>query len=253
MNDRFSTLANSYAAFRPGYPPAFIDSIARLAPARALAWDCATGSGQAAVQLAEHFDAVLATDASRDQLSRATPHPRVTYRAAEEQAAGAADASVDLITVAQAFHWLDRPRFFDEVRRALKPGGVLAVWCYGRVRIAPDVDAVMEWFEERRIGPFRSPALELMRNEYRDIPFPFAEIAMPPSSMHATMTRAQFLGFVGSWSAVAAARAEAGPDPLHDLESALGPVWPDDEAYLVQWPIAARAGRVVAAPTTRTA
>lgn len=244
MIDRFSPVSSGYAAFRPAYPAAFIAALAGLAPARTLAWDCATGNGQAAVQLADHFDRVLATDVSRDQLSRAALHARVTYRAAAEEAAGAADGSVDLVTVAQALHWLDAPRFFGEVRRVLKPSGVVAAWCYGRVEIAPAIDAVLDWFEETRIGAFRAPELALMRAGYGGVDLPFAEIAVRGWIMSASMTREQFLGFVGSWSAVAAARAEAGSDPLDDLRPALAALWRDEEPpRLVRWPIAVRAGR----------
>jgi SAM-dependent methyltransferase len=244
VRDRFAHQAGAYAAFRPAYPAAFIAELAALAPARMLAWDCATGSGQAAAQLAEHFDRVLATDPSRDQLSGAMPHPRITYRVSAETDAGVADASVDLVTVAQALHWLDLPRFFTEARRVLKPGGILAVWCYGRVRIAPDVDAVVDWFEDSRISPYRAPELARMRGEYRDVEFPFDEVPMRPWSMSETMTREQFLGFVGSWSAVAAAREETGADPVAELSSALARVWSDAAPPRpVRWPMAARAGR----------
>lgn len=242
MTDRFSPLARAYAAFRPAYPASFIAALAALAPGRTLAWDCATGNGQAALQLAEHFDRVLATDLSRDQLSLAAFHPRVTYRAAGEEAPGAAAGSVDLVSVAQALHWLDTPRFFGNVRRVLKPAGVIAVWCYGRVEIAPAIDAVMDRFEAT-LHRFRAPELELMRGGYRGVDLPFAEIAAGEWSMSERMTREQFLGFVGSWSAVGAARAETQRDPLEELGAALRARWADREPRLVSWPIAVRAGR----------
>jgi ubiquinone/menaquinone biosynthesis C-methylase UbiE len=100
----------------------------RHAPARRLAVDCATGSGQAAVALAEHFAAVLAVDASSSQLTRAQPHPRVYYAASLAERLPAPDGSADLVTAAQAAHWFDFERFHAECRRVLAPGGVVAVW-----------------------------------------------------------------------------------------------------------------------------
>jgi len=67
--DHFSESASAYAAFRPTYPLARFDWIARESPHHRLAWDCATGSGQEAEQLVTHFDEVVATDASVAQLA----------------------------------------------------------------------------------------------------------------------------------------------------------------------------------------
>jgi methylase of polypeptide subunit release factors len=65
--DRFAAVSDEYARFRPGYPSSLFDWLAGIAPARDLAWDCATGSGQAAVDLAERFARLIATDASEAQ------------------------------------------------------------------------------------------------------------------------------------------------------------------------------------------
>lgn len=244
MSDLFSPQVAEYAAFRPSYPADLISFLARLAPERALAWDCATGSGQAAVQLAAHFARVLATDASPDQLSRATPHPRIEYRTAVEDDSGAPPGSVDLVTVAQALHWLDLPRFYGEVRRVLKPRGIVAAWCYGMMQVDRGVDAVMDWFEGTRLGRLREKELEHLRSGYREIEFPFDEIATRPWVMTESMTLDQFLGFVSSWSAVATKRRELGTDPVADLRAALSAAWPADApARAVRWPIGLRAGR----------
>ncbi len=79
FKDHFSRLAAQYAEFRPKYPGALFDLLARVAPSRSRAWDCACGSGQATLDLAERFEAVIATDGSAQQVAAAKPHPRVTY------------------------------------------------------------------------------------------------------------------------------------------------------------------------------
>lgn len=69
--DHFSAVAADYASHRPSYPAALFDWLAEQAPARRLAWDCATGSGQAARDLAGRLDRVNATDAAAAQIDAA--------------------------------------------------------------------------------------------------------------------------------------------------------------------------------------
>ncbi len=112
FKDHFSGHAGQYARFRPQYPEALFSYLALLAPARELAWDCATGNGQAAIGLAAHFERVIATDASSQQIESAEPHSRVEYRVAPAENSRLPADSVDLVTVAQAVHWFDVPAFF---------------------------------------------------------------------------------------------------------------------------------------------
>ena len=123
-----------------------------------MAWDCATGSGQAAIGLADHFEQVEATDASAAQLAAALAHPRVRYRQAPADASGLPPRSVDLVTVAQALHWLDRPAFYAEARRVLVPGGVVAAWCYGLVELGAGLDEPVHAFYEQTVGPTGRPS-----------------------------------------------------------------------------------------------
>ena len=130
-SDHFSQVAPEYASWRPRYPEALFDYLASLVQRRALAWDCAAGSGQATIPLASRFERVVATDISVAMLGQASPNPRVEYYAATAEASGLPDRTVDLVTVAQGLHWLDVDAFYAEVHRVLAPGGVLAVWTYG--------------------------------------------------------------------------------------------------------------------------
>jgi SAM-dependent methyltransferase len=242
--DYFSASAEAYAAFRPSYPDTLIRYVASCAPGRDLAWDCATGNGQAAVPLAQWFARVVATDASATQLAHARPHPRVTYRLAAAGASGLDAASVDLVTVAQALHWLDLDAFYKEVHRVLKPDGVLAVWCYARCRVAPEIDPVIDWFYDERVGRYWPPERLHTETAYRDLPFPFAELPAAAWAMTASLTRAELLGYIGTWSAVDIARRTEGADPVPELEARLAPVWPSDAMRRsVTWPLALRIGR----------
>jgi len=71
--DKFFDGAADYRRSRPTYPDALFEALAAVAPGRALAWDCGTGNGQAALGLAEHFSAVRATDPSSQQSPKRAP------------------------------------------------------------------------------------------------------------------------------------------------------------------------------------
>ena len=144
FKDHFSGHARHYAAHRPGYPAELFDFLAAECRARDLAWDCATGNGQAARSLASRFRRVVATDASAEQIASAEPAEGVDFYVAPAEASALPAGSVDLVTVAQALHWFNIERFFEEADRVLKPGGLLACWSYHHCRVEPAIDELIE-------------------------------------------------------------------------------------------------------------
>ena len=245
FKDYFSEFSGAYALHRPRYPRELFAFLADRAPSRETAWDCATGNGQAAVSLAEWFDAVIATDASGEQLDSAAQHPRVEYRQATAEASGIAAASIDLVTVAQAVHWFDFELFYNEVRRVLRPAGIFAVWAYGLMRITSDVDAAVEALYRGPLDEHWPPERRYIEEGYRTIPFPVADIETPPFEMVAHWRRGDVLGYLGTWSAVRRYEARHGVNPLDDFEPALVDAWgAEDETRTVRWPLAVRVGRL---------
>src|SRR5258708_34301683 len=174
FRDQFAQAAPAYATFRPRYPAALFGALAAHAPARHLAWDCAPGSGQAAIGLAEPFEPVVATDASEAQLAAALPHPRVRYQRATADASGLSASSVALVTVAQALHWLDRPAFYAEARRVLMPNRGVPLWTYGLIEIGPGGDALLGTFYEPTVDPAWPPEPALVETGSRTTNLPFA-------------------------------------------------------------------------------
>ena len=139
----FSQDSDQYAKNRPHYPDELFAYLSELCEAHDAAWDCATGSGQAAVSLAKYFSRVEATDLSAEQIEHGIVHPKVHYSVSPAEHTPFNDESFDLITVATAVHWFDPPQFHREVNRVLKPRGILAVWTYGYFAIEPATDQVI--------------------------------------------------------------------------------------------------------------
>src|SRR5262245_42473803 len=181
FHDHFSAVARRYADFRPHYPPALFDYLTTLVPRSATVWDCAAGSGQATLDLSSRFARVIATDASAEQIGSATPQHNVEYRVALAEQSGLPEASVNLVTVAQALHWFDHDRFFLEVKRVLSPGGVLAVWVYATNQLEDEaVNRIVQDYYSNIVGQYWPPERKLTETGYRTITLPFIEIA-PPS------------------------------------------------------------------------
>ena len=238
FQDHFSAQADAYARYRPGYPAALFAWLASAAPDRTRAWDCATGSGQAAVALAEHFDEVVATDASAEQLRHAFAHPRVRYAVAPAEAPGLEDASVSLVTVAQALHWFDRRAFFREADRVLRPGGVLAAWMYRLFTVSAEVDRAVWRLYTDVVGPYWPGDRKLIDREYAGITLPFAPLAPPRFDMEKRWTMDEVLGYLGTWSAVRRYREDRGEDPVAAWTSELAAAWGDPAApRAVRWPL----------------
>lgn len=245
FKDHFSGHAGAYARARPSYPPALYVWLAEQCRERKLAWDCATGNGQAAMGLAPHFTRVIATDASAEQIRNAAAHPQIEYRIAPAERSTLPDAGVDLIAVAQALHWFDLPRFFGEARRVLKPGGVLAAWGYGLNRISPAIDAIVKRFYMQTVGPYWPPERHLIDERYAGTPFPFSELETPGFEMCAEWTLQQYLDYLDTWSAVQRYRKARGADPLVALREELAAVWGESGRKRdILWPLFMRAGRM---------
>jgi SAM-dependent methyltransferase len=242
--DLFSHAAAGYARFRPRYPGALFDWLAEVAPARGVAVDVGTGNGQSAVELGARFARVVAVDPSEAQLANATPHPQVTYHRAPAEATGVDPGSADLVASSQAFHWFDHPRFYDEVRRVARPGGVVAVWCYGIDSVTPEVDAVVDELYAGFLGSSWEPERRLVETLYRNIPFPFDELVAPPFEMRVEWELAHLVGYIETWSALATYRRTKGDDPMKVILPKLEAAWGGAARRAVTWPVGMRAGRV---------
>jgi ubiquinone/menaquinone biosynthesis C-methylase UbiE len=244
FSDHFSTVASRYAEFRPHYPQALFDYLASLVPADSTVWDCACGAGQASVDLAGRFKHVIATDGSKEQVASAPRHPRIEYRVAVAEESGLPARSIGLVTVAQALHWFDFDRFYQEVNRVLVPGGVIAVWSYGvHETEGSEVHQIVQDYYSNVVGPFWPPERRLVEEGYRTIPFPFDEMAAPRFHMETQWSLAELLGYLSTWSATNRYAKQTGKNPIEPLAMELAKHWQNGANRRIVWPLTVRIGK----------
>ncbi|KFN43950.1 class I SAM-dependent methyltransferase [Arenimonas oryziterrae] len=245
FKDHFSGHAAVYAQARPTYPAALFDWLAAQCTGQGLVWDAGCGNGQASVALAGHFDAVFATDPSATQVDAAPAHPKIRYAVEPAEACSLDAASADLITVAQALHWFDHARFYAEVRRVLRPGGVIAAWTYERSSVSPAVDAVFARLYLGELGDYWPPERRHVEAGYATLPFPFDVIPAPSFELRCDWTLPQYLAYLRSWSASQRYLKATGRDAVGDIAEAMEQAWGDPDAVrTVAWPMTMKAGRV---------
>jgi len=244
FEDHFSTQSKEYAQFRPQYPDSLYEYFASIVAGHSLAWDCGTGNGQAAIGLANYFERVHATDASADQIAHAYSHPKVEYHVGSAEQVELESASVDLVTVAQAVHWFDFDKFYAEVKRVLKPNGVLAVWTYSHALVSPNTDKAMDRLYSEVLSGFWPERIRYIEEDYRTLPFPFEEIDPPSFEMETSWNLGQLAGYLDSWSASQKYRQQKEAHPLEDVWDELSADWKDEkEKRVIRWPLYFRIGR----------
>lgn len=124
--------AELYALYRPRYNKDIIDHILGLVRNKDTCIDVACGSGQLTNLLEPHFKQVIGLDKSFEQLKHSSNGPsKIKYVAGSAFDIPAPDNSVDLITTAQAFHWITpHEKFYSEIDRLLRPAGVFSILGY---------------------------------------------------------------------------------------------------------------------------
>lgn len=244
MKDNFSTQSADYAKFRPVYPQELIDYLLSLTEVHNACWDCGTGNGQLAVELAKTFQKVHATDISEKQLSNATQKSNIKYSKQSAEQTNFPDKHFDLITVAQAAHWFDHARFNQEVKRTLKPGGVIALIGYGLVQVDGKVGEIIKDFYWNVTKPYWDPERNHIEMAYQTIPFPFDELKnVPDFKMRKDLSLDELAGYISTWSAVQHYIKKNGHSPIDALYEDLAKEWKSG-ARQVSFPMFMRMGRM---------
>ena len=245
FKDHFSGHAGLYAHARPHYPDALFEWIAQTTPTHHRVWDAACGNGQASVSLSRHFEHVIATDPSAQQIAQGPPNPRIEYRVEAAEQSSLADHSTDAVTVAQALHWFDLPRFVVEVRRVARPGALFAAWSYAGCSVAPEIDELILRLYDGILGAYWPPERRLVDEGYASLSIPFAPIETPAFEMRTDWNADQLLAYLRSWSAAQRYRTSTGGDAVSEISEALRGAWGDpQQVRAVRWQLVLRAHRV---------
>ena len=154
---------------------------------------------------------------------------------------------IDLITVAEAAHWLPLPAFYNEIRRIARPGVVIAMWSYGlNIAEAPVLEAVIDQVVRGPLGPWWPESIRHIHDRYQTLAFPFPEVNVPPFNAITEGSLESLLGLMRTWSASSRHYAAHDTDPLADHRPALRRAWKrvPTEVRRLRWPLFVRAGRV---------
>lgn len=240
----YDSVSEEYAASRPLYPPELFDWLASCVRDRDAAWDTATGSGQAALGLATHFTRVIATDRSPSQVLHAKQHPRIEYRVAAAEESGLAADSVALAVAATAIHWFDLDRFYREVGRVVRRGGVLAAWTYHVAHVGPPLDRVLWPFYKDVVGQYFAAGARMVDACYAGLTLPGKELAVPALRVSVRWSAHDVLRFVRTWSGVQAYIVATKKDPVAQIATKVRDVFGADDSMLeVSWPLYIRAAK----------
>ena len=226
----------TYAEFRPVYPKAVASIITSFMDSNEssgyrCAVDVACGSGQSTFLLSEYFDEVFGYDISATQIAQAKLKcqkqdgdgaSRVQFKVGDAHNLPISSSSVDLLTCAMAWHWLDAERFYEEAKRVLKPRGCLAVYGHnaeikGNERIKNVFDTVYgELIQSSCLGERNMHVW----NKYNAVELPFTTTKRIEFDLPQKATIRQLMGLMTSVSAYRS-YCEKFPenDLLHKVES----------------------------------
>lgn len=207
-----------------------------------MAWDCGTGNGQVAGVLAGHFAQVYATDISQQQLEEAVKKPNIHYSVQPAEQTTFASKQFDLITAAQAIHWFRLDDFYKEVKRTLQPGGIFAAIGYGPVQTEKPLKDIIDHFYTKLIGPYWDSERHYIDEAYQTLPFPFEEIKMPSFHISCQWSYDEFIGYIGTWSAVKHYTKLHNKNPVSLIADKLKTAWGHTLKRVFIFPLLLRVG-----------
>jgi SAM-dependent methyltransferase len=188
----FGAAAALYDTARPSYPSEAFDAVLRDAPRHVL--DLAAGTGIFTRLLLARGVSVIAAEPSAEMAARLRARsPEAVVRTAPAEDLPLADASVDAVACAQAWHWVEPMAATEEVARVLRPGGTLAlIWNHR--------DLEVDWLGRAFDLIHLEPAPRAYRRTVPRVAAPFGHPVRLETRWTDRITREGFRDLVGSFS-----------------------------------------------------
>lgn len=246
MKDNFSKSAEYYANYRPLYPTPLYEYIMNLCEHKVAAWDCGTGNGQVAMELSKYFQRVYATDISEEQIQNAFWDDKISYNVEAVESCTSSDRSFDLIVAAQSIHWFNFDQFYTQVRRTLRPKGLIAIIGYDLIQIDEPMNSIISDLYLNILGPYWDQERKYLDEKYQTIPFPFNEIESPSFTIELEWSLEQLIGYLQSWSAVQHYITEKKVNPIQEIQQKLAKAWGKDKKKKIEFPVFLRLGKRLA-------
>ena len=208
------------------------------------AWDCGTGNGQTAQELAKHFHQVWATDISEQQIAHAKQAENIIYSVQPAEHTSFPANTVDLVTISQALHWFRFGEFYDEVKRVGREGGWIVAWMYSLIRITPRIDELVnEQYYVQTLGEYWDKERRYVDENYSGLPFPFEEIETPVFRSEFNWTLEELAGYLNTWSALQKFIDANHFNPVDELIKKLAPFWKTKKMKII-FPVHMRMGKI---------
>ncbi len=236
----FNGLSDGYDRYRPRYSEVSLQRMLKRTAQTGTVLDlgCGTGILTRALKPMVGDGLVIGADPGSDMLkqaARADVPGTIAWLGCRAEQLAMGESSLDLMTAAQAAHWFDRPAFYQECARTLRPGGTLAILYNNRVRGEPVAEAHENVLEATTPGYTR---------EYRDFDVVMELSCLPDTSevlvdrevWNWVLTFEDFIGYVRSTSHYKiACRSHSEDAMLKTYTDALGPLAQDDGTLQVPY------------------
>jgi len=200
------SFAKEYSKFRTDYSDTIFDeTLKRLQGKRDLAIDVGAGTGQASFPLTKYFKEVIAYDPSEGLIKQgkeSNTYSNLRFEKSSAESIDLPDGSVDLIVSAQAVHWFDLIPFYEETKRILRTGGLLAIWGYAKCSITNHEQADALWVQYfNHVRPYYESGRDSVDNHYRDILPTYPQVERLEIDMPKVVTVDALLGYAQTSSA----------------------------------------------------